>query len=249
MSRFFDGAEVELPCTAHCDWRLPIANLMWPGNRAAHRSRCVLRSSHDRGAFLRRFPMSISSVVPNSAGQSAMYFSNMLAVSTRAGARRFSRPKACPQYLIDQIAATSKHSCCRLMLMSLRPEGRTFLESVCIANADTGEVQTVPATRPLYLHWRDAAVPIGWQTVVVRDPQGLSPGRTCTAAQWEMSQRDGTLEARPLLTRKPVFLASSSQVMLRQGSCETGGVREGLAKAPLQCKFVHQYLSGGEMML
>lgn len=173
----------------------------------------------------------------NSAGQAAMYFSKY-ARSVNVLVRGDSLAKSMSQYLIDQIAATSNITV-QTRVNVVEARGETYLESICIANADTGKVQNVPATA-LFIFIGAMPCTEWVADLVVRDPQGFILAGSALMRNGKCP--DGwTLERDPFLleTSVPgVFVAGD----VRQGSVKR--VASGVGEGSIAVQFVHQYLSG-----
>jgi thioredoxin reductase (NADPH) len=172
----------------------------------------------------------------NSAGQAAMYFSKY-ARSVTLLIRGDSLAKSMSQYLIDQIAETSNITV-KTHVNVVEARGETFLESICIANADTGEVQNVPATALfIFIGAMPCTEWVG--DIVVRDPQGFIPTGPALLHKGQCP-KGWTLERDPFLLETSVpgiFVAGD----VRQGSVKR--VASGVGEGSIAVQFVHQHLS------
>jgi len=172
----------------------------------------------------------------NSAGQAAMYMSKYARHVTML-VRGDSLAKSMSQYLIDQIEAT-ENILVRLRCSVVEAKGETSLEAIVIANADTGEKETMPATSLFimigalpYTDWLDG--------VVERDDRGfILTGRDLL--------RDGRRPKGWTLDRDPFLLESSVPGIFAAGDVRYGSVKRvasGVGEGSIAIQFVHQYLS------
>ena len=173
----------------------------------------------------------------NSAGQAAMYFSRY-ARSVTMLVRGDSLAKSMSQYLIDQIGATGNITVqTHASIAEVRGEGS--LESISIANADTGEVQTVPASALVIFI---GAMPrTEWVAgVVERDSQGFILSGPALL-------RNGGRPKGWTLDRDPFLLETSVPGIFVAGDVRYGSVKRvasGVGEGSIAVQFVHQYLSG-----
>ncbi|PSB32635.1 response regulator [Stenomitos frigidus] len=172
----------------------------------------------------------------NSAGQAAMHFSKY-ARRVVILVRGESLTKSMSQYLIEQIEATENISVCTGCSV-IEVKGETHLEAIVIANAETGENNTVPATS-LFV-FIGASPRTDWlDGVVERDKQGfISTGPDLTRDQ--PRPKGWTLERNPFLleTNVPGIFAAGD---VRQGSVKR--VASGVGEGSIAVQFIHQYLS------
>jgi len=173
----------------------------------------------------------------NSAGQAAMYFSRY-ARSVTLLVRGDSLAKSMSQYLIDQIRATSNITL-QTHVNIAEVKGESSLEAISIAHADTGDVQTVPATA-LFI-FIGAMPRTEWVAgVVERDSQGFilsGPGLL----------RNGSRPQGWTLDRDPFLLETSVPGVFVAGDVRYGSVKRvasGVGEGSIAVQFVHQYLSG-----
>ncbi|MBD0263508.1 MAG: FAD-dependent oxidoreductase [Tolypothrix sp. Co-bin9] len=172
----------------------------------------------------------------NSAGQAAMYFSKYAAHVTML-VRGDSLTKSMSQYLIDQIGETANITV-QTHSSVIEVKGETSLEALTIANALTGETQTVPATS-LFIFigaqprtdWLDGVVEKGDRGFILTGPD------------LQLNQRrpkGWTLERDPYLleTNIPGVFAVGD---VRQGSVKR--VASSVGEGSICVQFVHQYLS------
>jgi thioredoxin reductase (NADPH) len=116
--------------------------------------------------------------------------------------------------------------------------GESFLESICIANSDTGEVKNVPATALfIFIGAMPCTEWVG--DVVIRDPQGFIPTGPTLMHHGQCPQ-GWLLERDPFLleTNVPgIFVAGD----VRQGSVKR--VASGVGEGSIAVQFIHQHLS------
>ncbi len=172
----------------------------------------------------------------NSAGQAAMFFAKY-ARKVVMLVRGESLAKSMSQYLIDQISDTPKievQPCCSVVGV----EGEDNLEAISIQNAQTGAVETVPATA-LFI-FIGAMPRTDWLSdLVERDEQGfilagsdlMPDGRRPKG--WDRDRDPFLLE-----TSLPgVFVAGD----VRHGSIKR--VASGVGEGSIAVQFIHRYLS------
>lgn len=172
----------------------------------------------------------------NSAGQAAMYFSKYAQKVTML-VRGDSLTKSMSQYLIDQIEATENITV-QSRSSVVEVKGEASLEAIVIANADTGEKQTVPATS-LFI-FIGAMPQTDWlDNVVERDERGF----ILTGADLMREQR------RPKgwnLDRDPFLLETSVPGIFAAGDVRHKSVKRvasGVGEGAIAVQFIHQYLS------
>ena len=172
----------------------------------------------------------------NSAGQAAMYFSRY-ARRVSMLVRGDSLAKTMSKYLIDQIEETEN---IRVWLRSsvVEVKGETSLEAITIVNADTGVVQTVPATS-LFIFI--GAIPrTDWlHGLVERDACGF----ILTGPDLK---RDGCRPQGWTLARDPFLLETSVPGIFAVGDVRYGSVKRvasGVGEGAIAVQFIHQYLS------
>lgn len=173
----------------------------------------------------------------NSAGQAAMYFSRY-ARSVTVLVRGDSLAKSMSQYLIKQIAETSNITV-QTHVNVVEARGESYLESICIANADTGEVQNVPATA-LFIFIGAMPCTEWVADVVQRDPQGFLLAGPAL-------MRDGKCPHGWTLERDPFLLETSVPGIFVAGDVRQGSVKRvasGVGEGSIAVQFIHQYLSG-----
>jgi thioredoxin reductase (NADPH) len=173
----------------------------------------------------------------NSAGQAAMYFSEY-ARSVTLLVRGDSLAKSMSQYLIDQIGETNNISV-QTHVCVTEVQGQHSLETICITNTDTGEVQNVPATA-LFI-FIGAMPRTEWVAgVVERDPQGFILSGPALL-------RDGRRPQGWTLERDPFLLETNVPGIFVAGDVRYGSVKRvasGVGEGSIAVQFVHQYLSG-----
>lgn len=173
----------------------------------------------------------------NSAGQAAMYFSKY-ARTVNVLVRGDSLAKSMSQYLIDQIGATSNITV-QTHVNIAEVKGESSLEAISIANADTGETQTVPATA-LFI-FIGAMPRTDWVAgVVERDQQGFILSGSALL-------RDGCRPQGWTLDRDPFLLETSVPGIFVAGDVRYASVKRvasGVGEGSIAVQFVHQYLSG-----
>jgi thioredoxin reductase (NADPH) len=172
----------------------------------------------------------------NSAGQAAMYFSKYASKVTML-VRDDSLAKSMSKYLIDQIEETEN---IRVLLHSyvVDVKGETNLEEITIANTDTDEVQTVPATS-LFIFI--GAVPrTDWLNgLVERDERGF----ILTGLDLK---RDGRRLHGWTLGRDPFLLETSVPGIFAVGDVRYGSVKRvasAVGEGAIAIQFIHKYLS------
>ncbi len=172
----------------------------------------------------------------NSAGQAAMYFSRY-ARKVVMLVRGDSLSKGMSQYLVDQIAKTPNIEV-RLHASVAGVHGAATLESIDIADSDTGKVETVP-TRSLFV-FIGAEPRTAWlDGVVERDSRGfLLAGNDLKV--------DGKLPAGWHEDRDPYLLETSVPGIFVAGDVRHGSVKRvasGVGEGSIAVSFIHQYLA------
>jgi thioredoxin reductase (NADPH) len=172
----------------------------------------------------------------NSAGQAAMYFAKY-AQRVVMLVRAESLNKSMSQYLIDQICSMPNievwfHS------SIAAAHGGDHLESLEIANSETGKTETVPA-RSLFI-FIGAAPRTQWlEGVVERDDHGfLLAGPDLI--------REGKRPKGWNLDRDPFLLETSVPGIFVAGDVRHGSVKRvasGVGEGSIAISFVHQYLA------
>ncbi|MEM9119212.1 MAG: FAD-dependent oxidoreductase [Cyanobacteria bacterium P01_F01_bin.56] len=172
----------------------------------------------------------------NSAGQAAMYFSRFARRVTML-VRGDSLTKSMSQYLIDQIAATDNIQVWTQASV-VEAKGDGHLDTLLIANSQTGEVQAHPA-KSLFIFI--GAVPrTDWvESLITRDERGfiltgndLAPeGDRCKG--WPLQRAPYLLE-----TNVPGIFAVGD---VRHGSVKR--VASGVGEGSICVQFIHRYLS------
>ncbi|MBW4639640.1 MAG: FAD-dependent oxidoreductase [Gloeocapsa sp. UFS-A4-WI-NPMV-4B04] len=171
----------------------------------------------------------------NSAGQAAMYFSKYAHKVTML-VRAESLAKSMSQYLIEQIEATEN--------ITIQPrssvvevKGETSLEAITIANADTGEQQTVDATS-LFI-FIGAMPATDWlDRVVERDRGFILTGPDLI--------REGKRPKGWTLERDPFLLETNVPGIFAAGDVRHKSVKRvasGVGEGAIAVQFIHQYLS------
>jgi len=172
----------------------------------------------------------------NSAGQAAMYFSKF-ARNVIMLVRSDSLTKGMSQYLIDQIEGTPNITV-RVNTSVVEVKGTTSLEAITIADSNTGEKETVPATS-LFIFigampqtdWLDGLVERDERGFILSGPDLIHDGKR---------PRGWTLERSPFLleTNVPgIFVAGD----VRHRSVKR--VASGVGEGAIAVQFIHQYLS------
>lgn len=172
----------------------------------------------------------------NSAGQAAMYFSKYARKVTML-VRGDSLAKSMSQYLIEQIAETPNIEV-QVHSSVIEAKGETSLEAITIANAITGETQTVPATSLFIFigaqprtHWLDG--------VVERDDRGF----ILTGADLK---HEGHRPKGWTLERDPYLLETNVPGIFAVGDVRHNSVKRvasGVGEGSICVQFVHQYLN------
>ncbi len=172
----------------------------------------------------------------NSAGQAAMYFSKYASQVTIL-VRGESLTKSMSQYLIDQINETPN---IKVMVHSsvIEAKGETSLEAISIANSQTGETQTVPATS-LFIFI--GAVPrTDWlDGVIERDSRGF-------ILTGQDLKHGGVRPKGWTLERDPFLLETNIPGVFAVGDVRHNSVKRvasGVGEGSICVQFVHQYLS------
>jgi thioredoxin reductase (NADPH) len=170
----------------------------------------------------------------NSAGQAAVYFSRF-ARSVTLLVRADRLEKSMSSYLIEQIASIPNIQV-RLRSEVVRAEGSTHLESLTIANRDTGHEEVVPAN---FLFVMIGANPhtewIG--DAIARDPHGFILSGADLLHAGDHSLWTADREPYPLETSLPgVFVAGDA----RHSSMKR--VASAVGEGAMAVHLVHQYL-------
>jgi thioredoxin reductase (NADPH) len=172
----------------------------------------------------------------NSAGQAAMYFARY-ASRVVLLVRGDSLAKGMSQYLVDQIERTSNIEV-RLRSSVVEARGEHHLEEIDIKNAETGEVETVPA-RSLFI-FIGAQPRTDWlEGVVERDDRGF-------ILSGPDLMHDGKRPASWPLDRDPYLLETSVPGIFVAGDVRHGSVKRvasGVGEGSISISFIHQYLS------
>ena len=172
----------------------------------------------------------------NSAGQAAMYFSKYARKVTML-VRGESLTASMSQYLIDQISATENITV-SVRSSVLEVKGEASLEAITIANADTGEKQTVPATS-LFI-FIGAQPSTDWlDGVVERDERGF-------ILSGPDLMRDRRRPKGWTLDRDPYLLEASVPGIFVAGDVRYKSVKRvasGVGEGSISVQFIHQYLS------
>ncbi len=172
----------------------------------------------------------------NSAGQAAMFFSKY-AHKVVMLVRGESLAKSMSQYLIDQIQNTPNIEVKSFSSVA-EVSGKDNLESICIANSETGETEIVPA-RALFIFI--GAMPLtDWlEGVVERDEQGFiyaGPDLIRNGRKPKGWGRD----------RDPFLLETSVPGIFVAGDVRHGSVKRvasGVGEGSIAVQFIHRYLS------
>ena len=172
----------------------------------------------------------------NSAGQAAMYFSKYARKVTML-VRGDSLTKSMSQYLINQIEETPNITL-KVHSSVVEAKGETNLEALTIANAVTGEIQTVAATSLFIFigasprtEWLDGAVERDDRGFILTGPDLKHDGRR---------PKGWTLE------RDPYLLETNIPGVFGVGDVRHGSVKRvasGVGEGSICVQFVHQYLS------
>ena len=171
----------------------------------------------------------------NSAGQGAMFFSRYASKVTML-VRGSSLEKGMSQYLVDQIEATDNIAV-RVRTEVVEAIGKNRLEAITIRNADTGQVETLPAAA-LFLFI--GAVPHSDLVagVVERDAVGfVLTGPNLT--------RNGRHPKNWKLKRDPYLLETSVPGVFAAGDVRQSAVRRvasAVGEGAIAVSLVHQYL-------
>lgn len=171
----------------------------------------------------------------NSAGQAAMYFSKYAHKVTML-VRAESLAKSMSQYLIEQIEATENITV-QPRSSVVEVKGETSLEAITIANADTGEQQTVHATS-LFI-FIGALPATNWLDGVVERERGF----ILTGPDL---MREGKRPKSWTLERDPFLLETSVPGIFAAGDVRHKSVKRvasGVGEGAIAVQFIHQYLS------
>ncbi len=171
----------------------------------------------------------------NSAGQAAMYFSKYAGRVTIL--TRSPLEKGMSHYLIEQIAQTPNIAV-RTGAAVVEAAGGASLERITIANAETGERETMPATA-LFI-FIGAAPRTEWlDGVIERDAQGF----ILTGPDL---MKDGKRPKGWTADRDPFLLEASVPGIFVVGDVRKGSIKRvasGVGEGSIAVSFVHQYLS------
>ena len=173
----------------------------------------------------------------NSAGQAAMHFSHY-ARSVKMLVRGEGLSATMSQYLIDQITATPN-----IEVIShsevVGVDGQEHLETITIANRNTGEKQTVPAK--LLFIFIGAQPRTGWlKGTLCLDEHGFIR----TGSQLK---KDGQVTKAWPLVRDPLLLETSMPGVFAAGDARSGSVKRvasGVGEGSVVVQFVHHFLAG-----
>ncbi|GHO67981.1 hypothetical protein KSC_068730 [Ktedonobacter sp. SOSP1-52] len=172
----------------------------------------------------------------NSAGQAAMYFSSYARTVTML-VRGDSLAKSMSQYLIDQIQQTGNITV-QTCTSVVEVHGESNLESITLANTQTGERQTLPA---FALFIFIGAMPrTEWLAdFVLRDEQGF----LLTGPDLD---RDGKRPSGWKLQCAPFLLETNVPGIFAAGDVRHGSVKRvasGVGEGAVAIQFIHRYLS------
>ncbi len=172
----------------------------------------------------------------NSAGQAAMYFSKY-ASSVTILVRGDSLGKSMSKYLCDQIEAT-KNISVQTYSTIIEVKGEARLEAITIANSNSGQKQTFPATS-LFI-FVGALPHTNWlEGVLERDEQGF----ILTGPDLK---RNGRHPQGWTLKRDPFLLETSVPGIFAMGDVRYGSVKRvasAVGEGAIAVQFIHQYLS------
>ena len=172
----------------------------------------------------------------NAAGQAAMYLSRF-ARCVRLLVRSDSLAKSMSQYLIDEIARTP-NIVVQLQTRVIEAHGEHHLESLTIANDQTGQTATVP-------------------TVALFIFIGAMPLTTCVADLIECDDRGYILSGADLslnerlprnwpLERKPYLLETNVPGIFAAGDVRHGSIKRvasAVGEGSIAIELIHQYLN------
>ena len=172
----------------------------------------------------------------NSAGQAAMYFSKYARQVTML-VRGDSLAKSMSHYLINQIESTPNITV-KVHSSVVEAKGETSLEAITIANAVTGEKQTVEATSLFIFigaqprtQWLDGVVERDDRGFIVTGPDLKGDGRRPKGWRQE---------------RDPYLLETNIPGVFAVGDVRHNSVKRvasGVGEGSICVQFVHQYLS------
>lgn len=167
----------------------------------------------------------------NSAGQAAINFSNF-AKSVTLLVRGRSLAAGMSQYLIDQLNTKTN---VRIETGSevIDAYGNDHLEGIVVANKDSGETTTRPASAIFILIGADAET--GWlPSTIARDERGyILTGRDAKAGSWP-------------LERNPYILETSVPGIFAVGDVRSNSIKRvasSVGEGSMAIAFVHQYLA------
>ncbi len=172
----------------------------------------------------------------NSAGQAAMYFSRYATTVTML-VRGDSLAKGMSRYLVDQISQTPNiHVLLNSSVSAV--QGTDRLESITIANAATGEEQSVPATAVfIFIGAQPRTEWVGG--VLERDAMGfIITGPDLL--------KDNRLPKGWHLKRQPFWLEASVPGVFVAGDVRHRSVKRmatAVGEGSMAVQFIHQYLS------
>jgi thioredoxin reductase (NADPH) len=173
----------------------------------------------------------------NSAGQGAMYLSRF-ARSVTMLVRGESLAHSMSQYLVAQIESTPNISL-RIHTSVESVHGTTSLESVSLADTQSGATETIPAFAMFV--FIGAAPHTNWlDGVVARDPQGF-------ILSGPHLMRDGKPPGGWPLVRDPFWLEASVPGIFVAGDVRHRSIKRvasAVGEGAMAVQFIHQYLSG-----
>ncbi len=172
----------------------------------------------------------------NSAGQAAVFFSKY-ARNVIMLVRGDSLAKSMSKYLIDEIENTANITV-RACTQVVEASGENSLESLTLADANTGEKETVPATALFIMIGADPHT--DWLgDAVLRDEHGF----LLTGSELV---RDGKRPKGWTADRDPMLLETSVPGVFAAGDVWRGSVKRvafGVGSGAMAVSLIHQYLS------